>query len=147
MRKEDASRELPCPDCDDVSRRRFLRTAATAATAVGTAGLSLGAAGNLLSAEEKKKVQPAETAVKQLFDSLEDNQRKLVCMPFGHELRSKINNNWHFVDPKVAAIGKLYNADQQEMILQIFKGVTSEDGYKRFQKQMKDDAGGFDKYT
>ena len=33
------------------------------------------------------------------------------------------------------------------MILQIFKGVTSEDGYGRFKKQMQDDAGGFDKYT
>ena len=148
MRKEDVSRELPCPDCDDVSRRHFLRSAATAATAVGTAGLSFGAAGKLLADDAKaKKVQPAETVVKQLFDSLKDNQRKLVCMPFDHAKRSMINNNWFIVDPKAASIGKLYNADQQEMILQIFKGVTSEDGYKRFEKQMKDDAGGFDKYT
>ena len=68
-------------------------------------------------------------------------------MPFDHAKRSMINNNWFIVDPKEASIGKLYNADQQEMILQIFKGVTSEDGYQRFEKQMKDDAGGFDKYT
>ena len=148
MRKEDVSRELTCPDCDDVSRRHFLRSAATAATAVGTAGLSFGAAGKLLSDDAKaKKLQPAETAVKQLFDSLKDNQRKLICMPFDHAKRSMINNNWFIVDPKEASIGKLYNADQQEMILQIFKGVTSEDGYERFKKQMQDDAGGFDKYT
>ncbi len=144
MRKEDASRQLPCSDCGDVSRRRFLRTAATTA---GAAGLSLSSAGNLLPAEEKKKAQPAETVVKQLFDSLKDKQRKLVCMPFDHAKRSMINNNWFVVDPKVASIGKLYNAEQQEMILQIFKGVTSEDGYERFKKQMQDDAGGFDKYT
>ena len=144
MRKEDASRQLPCSDCGDVSRRRFLRTAATTA---GAAGLSLGSAGSLLSAEEKKKAQPAETVVKQLFDSLKDKQRKLVCMPFDHAKRSMINNNWFIVDPKVASIGKLYNPEQQEMILQIFKGVTSEDGYGRFKKQMQDDAGGFDKYT
>ena len=144
MRKEDASRQLSCSDCGDVSRRRFLRTAATTA---GAAGLSLSSAGNLLPAEEKKKAQPAETVVKQLFDSLKDKQRKLVCMPFDHAKRSMINNNWFVVDPKVASIGKLYNAEQQEMILQIFKGVTSEDGYGRFKKQMQDDAGGFDKYT
>ena len=48
---------------------------------------------------------------------------------------------------KDAAIGKLYDADQQKLILEIFKGVTSEDGYDRFKRQMQEDAGGFDKYT
>jgi hypothetical protein len=51
------------------------------------------------------------------------------------------------VDPKVGAIGELYTPDQQEIIRQILKGVLTEDGYERLQKQMQDDSGGFDKYT
>ena len=67
--------------------------------------------------------------------------------PFDHPLRSKIANNWNIVEPKVGAIGKLYTPDQQEMIRGILKGLLTEDGYERVQRQMKDDSGGFEKYT
>jgi len=91
--------------------------------------------------------KPAETYVKALYDSLKPEQKKIMAFPFDHPLRRKVANNWNIVDEDVGAIGKLYGPDQQEIIRQIFKGVTSEDGYEKFQKQMKDDAGGFEKYT
>ncbi|HVR74757.1 MAG TPA: DUF3500 domain-containing protein [Planctomycetota bacterium] len=128
-----------CSDCDGVSRRRFLKT-------VGGA-LVAGAAMPLPSLRAAPAGKTAETIVKHLFETLTPEQRKAVHFPFDHKLRSYISNNWDVVDKDMYPIGKFYTSDQQEMIREIFKGVTSEDGYERFQKQMKDDAGGFDKYT
>jgi hypothetical protein len=93
--------------------------------------------------------KPAETYVKHLFESLTPAQRKVMCFPFSHPKRSQVANNWFIVEPEVGAIGKLYTPDQKEMLRLIFKGVTSEDGHERFQKQMVDDTGGpgFDAYT
>jgi hypothetical protein len=51
------------------------------------------------------------------------------------------------LDPKVGAIGQLYTSEQQEIIRQILKGILTEDGHERIQKQMKDDSGGFENYT
>ncbi|MCZ6793191.1 MAG: DUF3500 domain-containing protein, partial [Planctomycetota bacterium] len=142
-----------CSDCrgdgdgvsrDGVSRRDFLRTVGATAAVVGAAASPLG---SLLGAEKKDKSKPAETYVKLLHDSLSAEQRKVMHFPFDHEKRSMISNNWNIVEPKVGAIGQLYTSDQKEIIRKILQGVTSEDGYERFQKQMKDDAGGFEKYT
>ncbi|HZN59933.1 MAG TPA: DUF3500 domain-containing protein, partial [Planctomycetota bacterium] len=139
-----------CPECEGVSRRNFLRTAAGVIAASGAAGIGLPgvARGALASAaplaEERK---PAETLVKALYESLKPEQKKLVHFPFDHELRSFISNNWHVVDEKEGAIGKLYTSDQKALIHEIFKGVTSEEGHEKFLKQMQDDAGGFDNYT
>lgn len=131
-----------CSDCDGLSRRRFLKT-------VGGV-LVAGGAGSVLPAPRVQATlaeKPAETTVKMLYDSLSPEQRAIMHFPFNHEKRSFISNNWHVVDDEVGAIGKLYNSDQKELIRLIFKGVTSEDGYERFMKQMDDDAGGFDRYT
>jgi hypothetical protein len=130
------------PDCDDLSRRNFLKTVGGALVA-GSAVAALPTRAVQAAAADK----PAETTVKLLYDTLTPEQRKIMHFPFDHEKRSYISNNWHVVDDEVGAIGKLYTSDQQELIRLIFKGVTSEDGYERFRKQMDDDAGGFDNYT
>jgi hypothetical protein len=161
MKRNEKPSIVVCSDCaesEDLSRRGFLRSVGAAAAAVGAVGLPIAGpfsgAGRLFArslvddkAAAKPDAKPAETFVKLLYDSLTPEQRKVVCMPFDHEKRSQVNNNWHIVPEEVAAIGKFYTADQQELIRQILKGVTSEDGYERFQRQMQDDAGGFDKYT
>ena len=130
-----------CPICDGQSRREFLRTVG-GSIAAAAAFPALGA----LAADEPGK-KTAETWVKTLYDGLKDEQRKIMCFPFNHPLRYKISNNWHIVDEKVGSIETLYTSDQKEVIRQIFRGVTSEEGYEKFQKQMQDDAGGFEKYT
>jgi hypothetical protein len=156
MKKESGPRSLVevCPDCDGLSRRSFLRTVggALAAGAAGTvipAGAVSAAAGPLspAGAPARAETKPAETYVKLFYESLTQEQRKIMLFPFDHPLRKKVANNWNIVDEAAGAIGKLYTADQKELIRQIFRGVTSEDGYQRFQKQMQDDAGGFEKYT
>jgi hypothetical protein len=132
-----------CPDCGDWSRRTFLKAVggAVAASVVPIGGSPL------LSAAAAPKAGSAESHVKLLYESLKPEQRKIMCFPFDHELRRKIANNWDIVDPAAGAIGKLYGPDQKEILRSIFRGVTSEEGYEKFQKQMQDDAGGFDEYT
>ena len=141
-----------CPDCEGVSRRTFLQRA-SGLLAAGVAGSALPLAGlaprAAFGGEEKPVApkKPAETVVKLLYESLTPEQKKIMHFPFDHELRRKISNNWDVVPKDVGAIGKLYTPDQKDLMRQIFRGVTSEEGYDRFQKQMKDDDGGFENYT
>jgi hypothetical protein len=67
-----------------------------------------------------------------------------VALPWEDPRRLKVSNNWDIVPQQ---IGKFYSGDQQQMIRDIFRGVVSEDGAGRFAKQMKDDYGGFERYT
>ena len=75
--------------------------------------------------------------------SLTDEQRKAICFPFDHPLRTKINANWAITKP---TIEDDFTKEQQAILDEIFRGVISPDGYERFQKQMDDDAGGFGQY-
>lgn len=87
----------------------------------------------------------AETAVGRFFDSLSAEQKKTLCFPFEHELRQRINANWHVTKPKIGS--DFFNKDQQSIINEIVKGVTSEEGYERLKKQMDEDAGGIDEFS
>jgi Protein of unknown function (DUF3500) len=137
-------RRIICPDCDGgdgdgVSRRDFVRKVTGAALAGGLLPL----AGTARRAHAgPSSSAPAETAVKRFYDSLKDDQRKQICFPFDHPLRTKINANWAITKPTISE----YTKEQQAIIDEIFRGVVSPDGYDRFQKQMEDDSGGFDQY-
>jgi hypothetical protein len=96
-----------------------------------------------LSAAPASSKSGDETAVKRFYDSLTEAQRKVICFPFDHPLRKRINANWPITEPE---IGDYFNTEQQAIIDQIFRSVVSPEGYDRFKKQMEDDAGGFDKY-
>lgn len=136
-----------CPDCGDdgVTRRSFTRTVGGSLLAAGLA--PLGALSSVAkragAAVAGKDSGSAESAVKRLYDSLKDEQKKVICFPFDDPVRKKINANWAITKPQ---IGKFFDKDQQAIITEIFQGATSPDGYERFLKQMKDDSGGFDKY-
>ena len=131
-----SDKRVICPDCDGTwTRRDFVKAVGGAALAAGVVPLAAQAA--------PKPSSAAETAAKRLYDSLTDEQRKTICFPFDHELRSTINANWAITKPKIA---ELFSKDQQATIDEIFRGVTSPDGYERFIKQMDDDAGGLDQY-
>ena len=87
----------------------------------------------------------AETTVGRFFVSLSAEQKKAICFPFEHELRKRINANWQITKPKVG--GSFYSGEQQKLISEIVRQVTSEDGYERLKKQMDDDSGGIDDYS
>lgn len=136
-----SDKRVICPDCDETwTRRNFVKAVGGAALAAGAIPLA-GSARSAFAAP--KPTSGAETAAKRLYDSLTEEQRKAICFPFDHELRSRINANWAITKPKIA---ELFTNEQQATIDEIFRGVTSPDGYERFLKQMDDDAGGLNQY-
>lgn len=138
--------ETACPDCRDVpSRRDFVK--AVGGSAIALAGGVLPRFGSMAALGQSAAVGPtptaaAETAVKRLHDTLSAEQRSIICKSFDDPLRLRINANWAITDLKIDE----FTSDQQEIIREIFEGVTSPDGYERFMKQMDGDSGGFDQY-
>lgn len=132
--------EPRCLDCGpSLNRRDFIHAAtgvALAATAMPLVGVR-----TLCAAPTPKS--SAESAVRRLYDSLTEEQRKLIVLPLDHEKRSRISANWKITEAAIAT----FSQDQQAIIRDVVRGVTSEDGYDRFMRQMDDDDGGFDQYA
>lgn len=134
-----AHRNASCPDCSgdssSLDRRRFLQTTAAGAT-VAASGLVLPA---FARAEDKPQQAQAETLVKQLYDSLTETQKGAICLPFDHELRSKVDNNWFINDSRVS---KDFEKDQQQLIGQIFRGLHSDEYVDKVVEQVESDGAG-----
>src|SRR5262245_47565557 len=123
-----------CPDCSGFSRRSLLKTAAAGAMA----SLSVPVFADAL----KPKVE-SETLVTQLFGTLTEEQRKIICFPFDHKLRSAVDNNWMIVKESIA---KILTKDQIDLVRQIFRGIHSEEYADIVFKQVEHDSksvGGF----
>lgn len=134
-----------------VDRRRFIRTVGGAAAAAAGLSVSGGALrggsrpdGPVGKDGDEVHPERAENFVRHLYDSLSEAQRKDVCFPFDHPLSRRVENNWHIVPQ---TIGEFFTADQQEMIRKILGGITTEEGYERFSRSMKDDDGGLGNYS
>lgn len=140
-------RKIRCPECDaeagDVTRRDFLKEVGTAAVAASV--LPVFATAKTAVAADSLKIASGspETAVKRLFENLSAEQKQIVCFPWEHELRTKYGANWAITKPHIE---EFFTKEQQETIREIFRGVTSGDGYERFMKQMTEDYGDFGKY-
>ncbi len=127
-----------CPDCEaPVNRREFVRAAEARALAAGVLPGFASAA--------PKATSTAETAVAKLYGTLTEKQKETICFEFDHQRRKTINANWHVTKPGIGT--SFYTKDQQDLIHEIVKGVTSEDGYERFLKQMEEDNGGIGNYS
>jgi hypothetical protein len=131
-----------CPDCengfDALDRRTFFRTAGAAA------GAALLAAPRLLDAAPSPN-SAAETAVKALYETLTDDQKKSICFDWDYKdgrglLRTHVSNNWQITKPHIR--GEFYTKKQQDIIHDIFKGIINPQWYAKFLKQLKDDTGG-----
>jgi hypothetical protein len=132
-----------CPDCDaSLDRRTFIRTVGSAAL-IGAAGPAL-LSGRFAAAAPTSK-SAAETAVGRFFTSLSEEQRKTIVFPFEHELRKKINANWHVTKPRIEE--EFYSTEQRALIDEILKGITTEDGYQRLLRQTDSDSGGIGDYS
>jgi len=134
-----------CPDCEHgPDRRDFLRTVGAAAAAVAAGGVELFATPKASAAPTPKSA--AETAVKGLYDSLTEKQRKEICFDWDHKdkdrglLRTYISNNWHITKPAIRS--DYYTKQQQDILHDIFKGLIHPDWYAKVVKQLKDDTGG-----
>lgn len=133
-----------CPDCDadrsEFDRRDFLRAVGGAAIAVAATPML----GNVAWAAPSPK-SGAETVAAELYKSLTDAQRKEICFEFNHDLRKKINANWHITKHKID--GAFYTKEQRALANDIIKKVCSEDGYQRLLKQTEYDDGGIGAYS
>jgi len=120
------------------SRRGFLRTAAASATLATFDG-----ALPIAVAQAADSASPADAAVKALFDSLTDQQKKVICFDWdkkgygGLPLRLHVTNNWAVSPMQIGALAK----DQQALVEEIFKSVLNPGWTEKLAQQAKDDTG------
>ena len=133
------------PASEGIDRRGFLKTAAIAAGGLILGPSALHASPRASAAVRAfKAAKPsADNAVARLFKSLKDDQRKQICFSFEDKLRSRISANWQITPVKIESL----TAEQQKIVGEIVKGVTSPEGYERMLKQMDEDDGGMDNYA
>ena len=131
-----------CPDCENgleaLDRRTFFRAAGA------VAGAALFARQRLIDAAPTPN-SAAETAVKALYETLTDDQKKAVCFDWDFKdgrglLRTHVSNNWQITKPHVRS--EFYTKKQQGIIHDIFKGIISPEWYTKVLKQLKDDTEG-----
>jgi len=123
------------------TRREFLRTTAAAGAALGATALG---ADHLAAAAVTGVQGGSETLVKQLYGTLTEQQKSVMAFPFGHELQSKVDNNWHITK---ARIGSGFNADQRRLIADIFRGLHNPDFFDEVMRHINEDAGSLDDYS
>src|SRR5207249_3525316 len=142
---------VACPDCDagsetEFDRRDFLKSVGTTAAVAATAGLPVWATAKVSAAPTKTSV--AETAVKALYETLTDDQRKVICFDWDYKekdrglLRTFVSNNWHITKPRITDGKGFYTKKQQTIVHDIFQGIINPDWYGKFLKQLKDDTQG-----
>ncbi len=146
--KDDGKKQ--CPDCQttlensvfalrrpEVSRRTFLKTAGLAAAVA-----PLGQFARPVLAGQPES--PSQTIVWKLFESLTAAQKQAVVLDWSNPRRLRVENNWHVVPQR---IGRFFTNDQRSLIDDILKNVTSEQGYDKMMRAMRDDSGGLDRYS
>jgi hypothetical protein len=103
--------------CGALDRRDFLKKTAASAfgVSVGTSLSSLGKGPSPQSA--------SETLVTTLYKSLSEEQKQAIVYPFDHDLRLKIDNNWHITKQRLGS--EFYTPDQQAMVKEIFMKLHS----------------------
>ncbi|AGA27519.1 DUF3500 domain-containing protein [Singulisphaera acidiphila] len=126
----------------ELSRREFVQAVgvSTFAASIPLAGLQTVLGGSVKANLQASSV--GETPVARFFRTLSNDQRTLICFPFEHPLRTRVENNWAIVKPRIGDL----TTEQQALCCEIFKNLCSEDGHERFTRQMNDDAGGFENY-
>lgn len=144
--------ETLCPECElpieaDVARRGFLK-AMGAGAAVALAGGTL--ASKTLAFDEKApkvraKAKPAEALIKELFASMNDEQKETLVLPWNHGANGKgatPSRHGMYNRPfQNQRIGSVYSKPQQELVDRILKSITSGDeGYRQITRAGKFDS-------
>jgi hypothetical protein len=83
------------------------------------------------------KLPLSETKVQALFGSLSETQREAICFPFDHNLRERVENNWHITKMR---IDTHFSSEQRVLLDEIFDGLHSERYQKRVRRQVADDS-------
>jgi hypothetical protein len=142
-------RKIVCPDCDamelgEVDRRDFIRGVGTLAATAAAGSLPVFATPKASAAPTPQSA--AETAVKALYETLTEQQKKVICFDWDYMdptrglLRTHVSNNWQITKPHIAS--DFYTPKQRDIMFDIFKGIFNPDWHKRIMKQLRDDSGG-----
>lgn len=78
----------------------------------------------------------SETLVTQLHKSFNQSQRAALCLPWEHKLRLEVDNNWQITKHPIS---KILDADQQDLVRQIFDGLHSDEYKKEVWRQFEHD--------
>ncbi len=144
----DQKQPITCPDCDggfDLDRRDFLRSTVVGIGAAA-AGLSVPLFATPRADAAPTRKSAAETAVRALYESLTDKQKKEVCFEWDHKdatrgiLRTHVSNNWQVTKPHIDS--DFFTKKQFDLIRSVWEGVINPDWKAKFLKQLKDDTGG-----
>ncbi len=125
---------------DRLSRRDFVKAIGVATAAGSVLVPTIPAVAHSASHDRRAKI-----AVKQLYTTLTPEQKQVVALSWDDPKRTRVSPNWKITK---ATVGDFFRADQQELIRDILKAITSEEGYEKFMKQMAVDwAPGLPRYT
>ncbi|MCB1227396.1 MAG: DUF3500 domain-containing protein [Verrucomicrobiales bacterium] len=113
----------------DLTRRAWLRRSSQAT-------LAALASPSLTQLTRAAPAPASETLVTQLYGSLDETQRSALCLPWDHELRLKVDNNWHITP---TPINKILQPDQVDLVRQIFDGLHSDEYKKEVWRQFDQD--------
>ncbi|MFO0944372.1 MAG: DUF3500 domain-containing protein [Planctomycetota bacterium] len=83
-----------------------------------------------------------DSYVGELYKSLSADQKKVLCFPYDHPLRTKAQANWNITEPSIDSLETV----QQDLVEKIVRGLSSEEGFEKFMTQMGDDHGGMGSY-
>lgn len=115
------------------TRRRFLQH--------GCQALTAGWLADAASAAPAGRPR-SETLVQQLYGSLKEPQRQALCFGWDDPRRLKVDNNWHITPQRLR---DTLDADQQDLVRQIFDGLHSEaykkEVWRQFDQDNKGDGG------
>lgn len=140
------------PEMLPTSRRIFVKTAATLASAATLSTLTSSTSrlmGEDQPAKQTTPAQASENYLKQLYASLTPEQKEECCYEWDYKddrglLRAHVSNNWQISDANIGS--KLFTKDQQDMIEAMFWGLYNPEWHDRIRKQLQDDAGGYGKH-
>ncbi len=128
-------------DRSSLDRRSFIKVAGTAATAAALPSWAVPRA-----AATPTPTSAAETAVKALFATLSDAQKKAVCFAWDYQdpkkglLRTRVENNWQVTKHTIGS--DFFQPSQRELIREAYKALLNPEWVARFDKQTKDDNDG-----
>ncbi len=126
-----------------LNRREFIRAASTGAAAASFALPALTDLHHLRAA--MAEANSAASAVQEFYASLSDRQLLTLCFPYGDPRQKRIHANWNITEPRIG--DDFYSDEQRELVNQILKNITNEDGYERITRQMDDDIGGVEEFS
>jgi hypothetical protein len=124
-----------------LDRRGFISTVSAAATTAALGGWLSGPTPLFAAAAEWEGV--ADAAVQALYETLSEQQRKLMCFDWdrkgygGLPLRLHVTNNWAVSDMKIGALTK----DQQLLVQDVLKSVLNPGWPEKLARQATDDTG------